>query len=124
MQMSLNTHIIQYISIFGSTLFIFSIILLIRGKKLREEYSLLWLFFGFVFLILSIWRSSLDYIAHFLGIAYAPAALFLILIIAIVSILIHFSVVLSRITEVNKNLVQEIGLLKLDIKEMKKTEKD
>ncbi len=120
MQDSLNVNIIQYLGIFGSILFITSIILLIRGKKLKEEYSLLWLFFGLVFLGLSLWRNSLDYIAYFIGIAYSPAALFLILIIAIVSILIHFSVVLSRITEINKILVQEIGLLKLELKENNK----
>ncbi len=121
---TLNVKVIQYIGIFGSLLFITSIIMLIRGKKLKEEYSLLWLFFGFVFLVLSIWRNSLEYIAYFIGIAYSPAALFLILIIAIVSILIHFSVVLSRITDINKNLIQEMGLLKLELKQKKnKSEK-
>ena len=120
MPATLNVKTIQYIGILGSILFITSIIMLIRGKKLKEEYSLLWLFFGLVFLILSIWRDSLEHIAYFIGIAYSPAALFLILIIAIVSILIHFSVVLSRITEVNKNLVQEIGLLKLKLEQSKK----
>lgn len=117
----INTNIIKYVSIFGSILFIVSIIMLIRGKKLKEEYSLLWLFFGFIFLALSIWRPMVDHISRFLGIAYSPAALFLILIIAILSILIHFSVVLSKMTETTKNLVQEIGLLKLELEKKKKT---
>lgn len=115
MPTTLNIKIIQYIGIFGSIIFITAIIGLIRNKKLKEEYSLLWLFFGIVFLFLSIWRHSLEYIALLLGIAYSPAALFLILIIAIVSILIHFSIVLSKLTETNKKLVQEIGLVKMEL---------
>ena len=87
---------------------------LISRRKLREEFSLLWLFFGFVFLVLSIWRRSLDIIASFLGIAYAPAAIFLILIIGVIAILIHFSIAISGLTERVKTLVQEVGLLKME----------
>jgi len=109
-----NIHIIQYVAILGSVVFIASVLFLISRRKLKEEFSLLWLFFGFVFLFLSIWRKSLDSIASFLGIAYAPAAIFLILIIAIISILIHFSIAMSGLTERVKTLVQEIGLLKVE----------
>jgi len=107
-----NMHIIQYVAITGSIVFIASVLFLISRRKLREEFSLLWLFFGFVFLVLSIWRRSLDIIASFLGIAYAPAAIFLILIIGVIAILIHFSIAISGLTERVKTLVQEVGLLK------------
>jgi len=109
-----NIYIIQYVAITGSFLFIASVLFLISRRKLREEFSLLWLFFGFVFLGLSIWRESLDIIASFLGIAYSPAAIFLILIIGIISILIHFSIAISGLTERVKILVQEVGLLKME----------
>ncbi len=108
----INIHIIQYIAIMGSIVFIASVLFLISRRKLREEFSILWLVFGSVFLALSIWRKSLDVIASFLGIAYAPAAIFLILIICIISILIHFSIAISGLTERVKTLTQEIGLLK------------
>jgi len=109
-----NMHIIQYVAITGSIVFIASVLFLISRRKLREEFSLLWLFFGFVFLVLSIWRRSLDIIASFLGIAYAPAAIFLILIIGVIAILIHFSIAISGLTERVKTLVQEVGLLKME----------
>ena len=112
---NINTNIIQGIAIIGSIIFIVFILLVIRNKKLKEEFSLLWLFFSIVFLVLSVWRESLDLIAFYLGIAYAPAALFLILIIAIISILIHFSLVISRLTEQAKTLIQEVGLLKMKV---------
>ena len=115
-----NTHIIQYVAVTGSLFFIASILFFISRRKLREEFSLLWLFFGFVFLGLSIWRKSLDIIASFLGIAYPPAAIFLILIIGVISILIHFSIAISGLTERVKILVQEIGLLKMEQDEKKR----
>ena len=115
-----NIHIIQYVAVTGSLFFIASILFFISRRKLREEFSLLWLFFGFVFLGLSIWRKSLDIIASFLGIVYSPAAIFLILIIGIISILIHFSIAISGLTERVKILVQEIGLLKMEQEEKKR----
>lgn len=119
-----NIHIIQYVAVTGSLFFIASILFLISRRKLREEFSLLWLFFGFVFLGLSIWRKSLDIIASFLGIAYSPAAIFLILIIGIISILIHFSIAISGLTERVKILVQEVGLLKMEQGRKEQTKKN
>lgn len=110
-----DARIIQYVSILGSIVFIVLMILLIRSRKIKEEFSILWLFFGVVFLVLSLWRGSLEVIARILGIAYAPAAIFLILIIAIISILIHLSVIISRVTDQNKVLIQEVGLLKMEL---------
>ena len=112
----INIHIIQYVAITGSIIFIASVLFLISRRKLKEEFSILWLFFGFLFLALSIWRKSIDVIASFLGIAYAPAAIFLILIIGIISILIHFSIAISGLTERMKTLAQEVGLLKMEKK--------
>ncbi len=80
-------------------------------------------FFGIVFLFLSIWRGSLEIIAGILGIAYAPAAIFLILIIAIISILIHLSLITSRLTDQAKVMIQELGLLKMEMDTMKKKTK-
>ena len=120
MTKAVNPVIIQYVAIVGSVIFILFILRLIHNKKLREEFSLLWLFLGIVLLVLSVWRNSLEIIALTLGIAYAPAALFLILIIVIISILIQFSLLITRLTDYVKNLVQEVGLLKMEVDEMKK----
>ena len=117
---NIDTNIIQYISILGSVVFIVLIIMLIRNKRIKEEFAILWLFFGLVFLCLSVWRGSLEVIARILGIAYAPAAIFLILIVAIISILIHLSLITSRLTDQAKVMIQELGLLKMEMDTMKK----
>jgi len=85
---------------------------LIRSQRLKEEYSLLWIFFSLVFMVFSFWREGLDYVSEFLGVAYPPAALFMILLMAIFLILIEFSIIISKLADKNKSLAQEIGLLK------------
>ena len=116
---NIDTNIIQYVSILGSLIFIGLIVMLIRNRKIKEAFAILWLFFGLVFLLLSLWRGSIEIIARILGIAYAPAAIFLILIIAIISILIHLSLITSRLTDQARILTQELGLLRMEIDSMK-----
>ncbi len=115
-----NMPIFQVFSIIGSLIIILFLIELVRSRRLKESYSLLWFVIAFVFLLFSLWRDLLERVASLMGIDYAPAALFLILIIGLYMLSIHFSVVISRLSEKSKNSSQEIGLLNLKIKELKK----
>lgn len=115
---------IQVFSIIGSLLLFIFILRLVKRKKLKEEYSLLWLGFGIVFIVLSIFKPLLEIVASTIGIVYAPAALLLILVISVFFILIQFSIVISRLTEGNKNLTQEVGILKAEIKKLQQSFKD
>lgn len=108
----------QYIAIFVSLSLFLYIFYLVRKKKIKEEYSLLWLSSSFVFIVFSIWRQGLEYFARLMGIAYPPAALFLILMLAIFLILIEFSINISKLSEKNKILAQEIALLKNEIEKL------
>jgi hypothetical protein len=50
---------------------------LIRSRRLRERYALLWLVTGLVLVALSAWRGGLNTIASWLGVrSYPPAVLF------------------------------------------------
>jgi len=115
----INTMTIQYIAIGASVLLLVFVLYLIRKKALKEEYSLLWLFFCVVFLVFSIWRDGLEYLAKLIGVAYPPAALFFIFLLAILMILIEFSIIISKLSEKIKNLAQEIGILKMEIRKLK-----
>ena len=96
------------------SLFLF-ILYLVRKKKIKEEYSLLWISSSIVFIFFSIWRHGLEYFAGVMGIAYPPAALFLILLLAVFLILIEFSINISKLTEQNKILAQEFALLRHEL---------
>jgi hypothetical protein len=114
-----NIQITQYIAIAASVGLFIYITYLVRNKRIKEEYSLLWLFFSLVFMFFSFWREGLEYFAHLVGIAYPPAALFIILLLAIFLILINFSRIISRLTDRNITLAQEVGILKTEIEKMK-----
>ena len=105
-------------SLCGSLFILIVVFELIRHRRLREEYALLWLFFGGALLTFSVWRQGLDLLARILGVYYPPTALFLLFFIALFFILIHYSTVLSKLTEMNKNVVQELALLRFELKQM------
>ena len=60
----------------ASLLLLLIVFELIRSRRLRERYALLWLLTGFVLLALSLWRDGLNTIAGWLGAGYPPAVLF------------------------------------------------
>ncbi len=109
---------IQIISIIGSLLFMFFIFRLITKGKLREEYSIVWIFCTITLLVFAIWRNGLDLIAKFLGVYYAPALIFLGAIFAIIIFLVHLSVVNSKQQNQIKLLAQELALLKNKLEEL------
>jgi hypothetical protein len=114
----------QLIAIVVSISLFLYILYLVRKKKIKEEYSLLWLFSSLVFIFFSIWRNGLEYFAKLVGIAYPPAALFIILMLAIFLILIEFSIIISKLSEKNKVLAQEVALLKYEIELIKAGKKE
>lgn len=109
---------IQVLAIIGSILFLAFIIELIRKKKIRDAYGLLWVLFGVVFIVISVWRQGLEILSRLLGIYYTPAAFLLILIMAVILILIQYSLVISRLSENNKALAQQVGIINLELKEL------
>jgi hypothetical protein len=87
---------------------------LIRSRRLRERYALLWLLTAVVLLTLSLWRSGLDTIAGVVGIAYAPSVLFAVAGVFGVAVLLHYSTVLSRLSDENAILAQRLALLEAE----------
>ena len=97
----------------GSALPILIVLELIRGRRLKERYALLWLATGVVLLVLSVWRGGLNTIAAWLGVSgYPPAILFAAAIMFVIAVLLHYSTVLSRLTDDNVLLAQEVALLR------------
>src|SRR4030043_2043723 len=94
---------------------------LIRKKRLREEYAILWLFTGIVVLVFSLWPEFLlsQFFVRITGIFYLSAVV-LIAFFFLLLIVFHFSVVIFNLTEENKNLPQGYGLLELEFKELRK----
>jgi len=107
---------VQVISI-AASIFIFIVVIeLIRRNHLKERYSLIWLTAATFLMVFSIWRKLLDFIALRIGVYYPPSFLFLLAIAFLLILLLHFSMIVSSLSENNKRLAQEIGILKTRLK--------
>jgi hypothetical protein len=91
---------------------------LIRSRRLRERYALLWLLTGMVLVVLSAWRGGLNTIAGWLGVrGYPPAVLFAVGLLFVILVLLHYSTVISRLTDQNTILAQRLALLEQALNE-------
>lgn len=100
----------------ASLLLLLIVFELIRSRRLRERYALLWLLTGLVLLALSAWRGGLNTIAGWVGVeTYPPAVLFAVALLFVLAVLLHYSMVLSKVTDQNVILAQRIALLELEV---------
>ena len=103
---------ISVVGVVASLLLILVVLELIRGRRLKERYALLWLATGVVLLVLSAWRGGLNTIAGWAGVtSYPPAVLFAVATLFILLVLLHYSTVISKLTDENVDLAQRIALL-------------
>ena len=109
--------ILTIIASVGALVFVLE---LVRRRRLREEYSLLWLGTALAMLILSAWRDLLHGLAALVGIAYPPNLLFLLALLFILFILLYFSTVITRLTQENKESAQQIALLRHAIERLRR----
>jgi hypothetical protein len=101
-----------------AVVFVLAVIVeLIRRHRLQERYALLWIVTGGVMLVLAVWRGALHAFADMLGVAYPPSALFMVAGLFVFVVLLHYSTVLSRLSEQNKTLAQKIALLEQRLRE-------
>lgn len=109
--------LLEGIAVLSSFLVIITVVILIRRGKLLERYAILWLAASIVLLFFSIFRPLIDVVASALGFYYAPSFLFLAGFVFLMLILLHFSVVISSLTQKNKALAQGLGILKRKLEE-------
>jgi hypothetical protein len=110
---------IQMVAILGSIAVAGAVFELIRRRKLREEYALLWLVASALLVGLSLWRESIHIAARLAGVAYPPSVLLLGVIVAGFLLSMQFSIALTRLADQNKRLTQELALLRDELSVMK-----
>jgi hypothetical protein len=103
---------VTIVGVAASLLLILVVLELVRGRRLKERYALLWLATGVALLVLSAWREGLNTIAGWLGVTgYPPAVLFAVATLFIFLVLLHYSTVISKLTDENVELAQRVALL-------------
>jgi hypothetical protein len=111
---------IQIVAILGFAALFLIVFELVRRRRLLERYALLWLFSTFVLLGLSVWRDGLERFADTIGVFYAPSALFAVAFGFVLLLLLHFSLVISRLADQNKVLAQKLGQLTQRVDELER----
>jgi hypothetical protein len=110
--------VVSIVAAVASVALLVVVLELIRSRRLRERYALLWLATGVVLLVLSLWRSGLNTIADWVGVTgYPPAVLFAVATLFILLVLLDYSTVISRLSDQNTVLAQRIGLLEQRLRE-------
>jgi hypothetical protein len=84
---------------------------LIRRKRMMERYALLWLMAGVTVLVLALWKGLLTTLSKAAGISYGVSGLFAITFLFVLVMLVHFSMIVSRLSDQNTILAQRLALL-------------
>lgn len=102
---------IQIASIAFAFLVFVGVLELVRRRYLRERYAILWLGAAAMLFVLAVWKGLLATIAKAMGIYYAPNAFFVIAFAFLLLLLLHFSAVVSRMSDQTRVLAQRLALL-------------
>jgi len=111
---------IQIVAIVGTAAIFFVVFELVRRRRLMERYALLWLFSSTVLLGLAVWKRLLEQLASAIGIYYPPSALFAVALACILVLLLHFSLVISRLVNQSKVLGQQLSLLRERVEQLER----
>ena len=90
----------------------FSILEMVRRRKLREEYSWLWLATGCGIIVLVLWYDLLVIVTEFIGAMVPTTTLFLFGVVFLMLIALHYSVKISTLTDQVERLAQEMAILR------------
>jgi hypothetical protein len=102
---------LRIIAIAGSVALLLFIVELVRRRRLKEEYSVLWVITALVLLLLAVWGGLLRDLTHLIGAVSQASTLYFFGLLFVVFLLLHFSMRVSALERRVVVLVQEIALL-------------
>jgi hypothetical protein len=87
------------------------IVLLVRARRLREEYALIWLAAGVTIFVLSVFSGLVNWLAGLLGVSYPPTLILVAGLLFALVILLLQSVAISAQADRLRDLAQYVALL-------------
>jgi len=88
---------------------------MVRRRRLREEYSVLWLTTSVIMFVLVIKYDWLESLTQFIGAGLPTTTLFIGSIVFLMLISVQFSIKISKLTNQLKDLVQDNTLLRSEL---------
>lgn len=110
----------QIFSILVSLAVLFFTIDLVRKKRLREEYSLLWLGTSLLMIVFIVRYEWLLALTRLIGAVLPTTTLFLGSILFLILLSVQFSMKISTLSDQVKDLVQENALLRYEFEQYRK----
>ena len=104
-------------AIVASILIMMLVVELVRRRRLREEYSWLWLLTGAVIILLVVWYDLLVYVTHLIGAIAPTTTLFIFGLLFLMLISLHYSLQISKLSHQVKEMAQQLTLLKGQIED-------
>lgn len=104
----------RFFAIVASVVTFGLVIELIRRRKLREEYALLWVMTTLGMIVLSTWYGLIERITRLIGAVAVTTTLFIFALFFLLLISVHFSTVLSRLTVQVRRMAQEMAVLEAE----------
>jgi hypothetical protein len=104
----------RIIAIAGSLALLLFVVELVRRRRLKEEYSVLWTLAALTLLVMAVWFDGLQRLTNAIGAIAPSSTLFFIALIFVMLMLLHFSMRISQLERSLTALVQELGLMGLE----------
>lgn len=104
----------RLVAVGGSLAMLVLVFELVRRRRLKEEYSVLWIVTALILLLLSSWYGLLEWITHAMGAVLPTSTLFFAGLMFVIAMLLHFSVRVSQLERTVTTLVQELGIITVD----------
>jgi len=101
-------------AIIVAALLLVVIVELVRRRKLREEFSILWLGAGIGVAVIAAWYDLQLWLTHLIGAASSSTTVFLFAFIFLGLINLHFSVRMSRMADQVKSMAQTVAILEAE----------
>jgi len=98
--------------LFGSILTLVFVLLVAKKTKMDIRYTIVWVTWAFIIIILSLFPSIIDWIAHVLSIATPVNAVFLVFVFLVYIMCFYLFIRLSAQNEKIKTLTYEVAELK------------
>jgi len=108
----------QIFALIVSVMVFIVVVDMVRRRKLREEYSVLWLVTSVVMFVLVLRYEWLVALTTAIGAGLPTTTLFLFSIIFLILLAVQFCIKISKLTDQVKNLSQENALMKLEIENL------
>jgi hypothetical protein len=107
----------RFLALIISVVLVILVIELVRRRKIREEYSWLWLSLSVMMFILALWPDLLDLITDLIGAVLSTSTLFFFALVFLILINVQFSVEISSLRNQVKNLAQQLAILDNSVEE-------